>query len=243
MLKIAICDDEIIHAQQMKSFLQTYLRNHPELPAQIQLFQSGKKLLEQAEGGDGFDLYILDIIMPELNGIETGLRLRALGEGGEIIYLTNSTDYAIDSYNVRAFFYLLKPVEKRRLFEVLDDAFKKLERRRAATLVSTADGVQRILLEDILYVERVGRRLRYYCSDGQVDSLSIRVSFHEAMEPLLAETRFYQCGASFVFNLQHVAAVKGQTVLLDNGQTVPLPRTAVVAFKNAWGNYWLREVE
>ena len=61
------------------------------------------------------------------------------------------------------------------------------------------------------------------------------------MEQLLADPRFCQCGSSFAFNLQHVAGVKGQNVLLDNDNSVAIPRASVAAFKNAWGSFWLEE--
>lgn len=180
--------------------------------------------------------------MPELSGIDTGRRLRALGEGGEIVYLTSSNDFAADSYDVRAFFYLLKPVEEMKLFSVLDGAVKKLNRRRSsAVVVTTTDGPRRILLEHIRYVERVGRCMRYFCTDSTVDSQTIRVSFREAAAPLLDDQRFFLCGASFVLNFQHVIGVNGQAALLDNGQAVTLPRTSATEFKKAWGNYWLTE--
>ena len=242
MLRIAICDDEENHLNQTAALLRTYLRSRPGLHGQTETFRSGGALLARAECAGGFDLYVLDILMPELSGIDTGRRLRALGEGGEIVYLTSSNDYAADSYDVRAFFYLLKPVEERKLFQVLDGAVEKLERRRSsAVVVTTADGPRRILLERIRYVERVGRCMHYDCTDGPVDSQSIRIPFREATAPLLADRRFCLCGASFVLNFQHVTGVNGQTALLDNGQTVTLPRSVATEFKKEWGNYWLTE--
>jgi DNA-binding LytR/AlgR family response regulator len=242
MLRIAICDDEEKQLDQTAAMLNAYLQTHPNLSGQVEMFQSGGALLRYLENEDGFDLYVLDILMPELNGIETGRRLRALGKGGEIVYLTNSNEFAADSYDVRAFFYLLKPVEKTKLFQVLDGAVKKLNHRRnSAVVVTTADGPRRILLERIRYVERVGRCMRYYCTDGIVDSQSIRVSFREAAASLTADRRFCQCGASFVLNFQHVSGVNGQEALLDDGQTVILPRKSATEFKKAWGNYWLGE--
>ena len=242
MLRIAICDDEEKQLNQTAALVKTYLRSHSSLHGQVEIFHSGVMLLEQAEKTGGFDLYILDILMPQLSGIDTGRRLRALGKGGEIIYLTNFNDFAADSYDVRAFFYLLKPVEKEKFFQVLDGAVKKLNRRRSsAVVVTTTDGPRRILLERIRYVERVGRCMRYYCTDGTVESQTIRVSFREMASPLLADRRFYLCGASFVLNFQHVTGVNGQMALLDNGQTVTLPRTAATDFKKAWGSYWLTE--
>ena len=242
MLNIAICDDEACYVQQITNFLQEYFQCHPELSGQIHPFQRGQELLYQVEESGGFDLYLLDIIMPGINGIQTGRQLRELGEGGEIIYLTTSSDYAVDSYSVRAFFYLLKPLEKERLFAVLDTATKKLnERRSKAVLIGTKDGPRRILLDQILYVERVGRGLRYYCAGGPLDSMSLRVPFRTAVEPLLADPRFFQCGSSFAFNLHHVAGVSGQEVLLDSGGSVTIPRASVAPFKHAWGNFWLEE--
>lgn len=242
MLRIAACDDEEKQLSQIAALLNSYLRSRPSLNGQVETFRSGSALLTRAEDAGGFDLYVLDILMPDLSGIDTGRRLRALGEGGEMIYLTSSNDFAADSYDVRAFFYLLKPVKENKLFEVLDGAVEKLNRRRSnAAVVTTVDGPRRILFECIRYVERVGRLMRYYCTDGTVDSQTIRVPFREMAAPLLADRRFYLCGASFVLNFQHVTGVNGRAALLDNGQTVMLPRTAAADFKKAWGSYWLKE--
>ena len=127
MLRIAICDDETRFLHQAANFVQEYLHGHPELSGHIHTFRYGQELLYQVEETGGFDLYLLDIIMPGPNGIQTGLQLRELSNSGEIVYLTTSSDYAVDSYSVRAFYYLLKPLEKKRLFEVLDAADKKLK--------------------------------------------------------------------------------------------------------------------
>lgn len=242
MLRIALCDDEENQLNQAAAMLNAYLISRPDLSGQVELFHGGSSLLARMEEAGGFDLYVLDILMPELSGIDTGRRLRALGDGGEIIYLTSSNDFAADSYDVHAFFYLLKPVNEGKLFQVLDAAVENLKRRRnRAVVVTTPDGPQRILLEHIRYVERVGRFIRYYCTDSTIDSQTIRITFREAVAPLLADRRFCLCGASFVLNFQHVAGVKGQSALLDNGQAVILPRTSATEFKKAWGNYWLEE--
>lgn len=242
MLRIAVCNGEENQLHQTAALLNTYLRSHPSVNGQVEAFPSGRALLAQAESAGGFDLYVLDILMPDLSGIDTVRRLRELGEGGEIIYLTSSNEFAADSYDVRAFFYLLKPVEQNKLFQVLDGAMEKLNRRRSsAVVVPTAEGPRRILFEHIRYIERVRRIMRYYCTDGIVDFQTIRVPFREMAAPLLADPRFCLCGASFVLNFQHVTGVDGRTALLDSGQTLTLPRTSATDFKKAWGSYWLEE--
>lgn len=242
MLSFAICDDEPNMLNDTATLVERYLQARPALSGHVELFCSCEELLDRSNKAEGADIYILDILMPGLSGIAAGQKLRERGNGGEIIYLTNSNDFAADSYDVRAFFYLLKPVDENKLFEVLDGAVDKLERRRnSAVLVNTADGVKRIRLEHIRYVERVGRFMRYYCINGIVDSQSIRTSFREMAASLLSDRRFYLCGASYVLNLQHVAGVRGQSALLDDGQTVVLPRASATEFKKAWGRFWLEE--
>lgn len=244
MIQVAICDDDSNYLHKLTTMLQTYFTARPALGGQVTAFSRGDALLEQAAARQGFDFYLMDILMPGLNGIQTGRRLRELGDGGEIIYLSTSDDYAVDSYDVSAFFYLLKPVDEAKLFAILDRAVEKLERRRQrnnVTVVNTSHGARRVRLGDIRYVERVGRFMRYHCTDEVVDSQTIRSSFKDMTASLLEDGRFCRCGASFVLNYQHVVGVSGQSALLDDGTDLPLPRTAVTAFKSAWGKYWLEE--
>ena len=102
MLRIAVCDDEIKELNQTEKLLNAYLHAHPQLNGQVFPFSDPKALLAQWEAQGRFDLYVLDIIMPEMSGIETGRQLRALGDHGEIIFLTNSNEFAADSSDVPA---------------------------------------------------------------------------------------------------------------------------------------------
>ena len=240
MLRIGVCDDGESDLRETASLVRSYLEERPALSGRITACSSGQELLEAAEQQGGFDLCLLDIVMPGMDGIRTGRALREMGGAGEIIYLTVSNDYAADSYDVRAFFYLLKPVRREKLFQVLDQAVEQIGRRRGqGVLVSTRGGTRHLRLEDIRYVERVGRSIRYYCAGETVDSLTIRTSFREGVAPLLADRRFCLCGACFVLNLQRVAGVEARSALLDDGSRLTLPRTAAAAFKKAWGAYWL----
>lgn len=235
MLRVAVCDDDAV---QLERTLEC-VRSWSGLSGSLAAFDSGEALLRDAEF-KGFDIYILDILMPGLDGIRTVERLRELGDGGEIIFLTSSNEFAADSYEVGAFFYLLKPVDCEKICRVLDSAAEQLRRRREhCTFVATREGERRIALDELLCVERVGRGMRYYCSDGVVDSQTIRGSFKEAVAELMKDPRFFLCGASYLLNFQHVTAVQGQLAILDDGTSVALPRSCARTFKLAWGNFWL----
>lgn len=160
-MKIAVCDDRPEHLKKIRELLGKYQQTRPGLESQAEYFLSGAELLDQAEERGGYDLYLLDILMPGENGISVGKRLRQMGKQGELIFLTSSNDYAADSYEVRAFFYLLKPVEEEKLFRVLDQAVEKLTQQQKKTmLLETREGTRCIPLGRILYAERAGRVMR-----------------------------------------------------------------------------------
>ena len=126
MLTIALCDDEPEQRSRIGAILQNYSAARPELAVKISTFASARELLAYLEEVDGYNIYVLDIVMPVMSGIDLGVRLRELGYRGAIIYLTVSPEYAVDSYAARAFHYLMKPVEPGMLFQVLDQALAEL---------------------------------------------------------------------------------------------------------------------
>lgn len=242
MVRVAVCEDDAAERQALTELLLEYAARWPAAELQIQEFCSGKALL-WSKNAAAFDLYLLDVLMPGPDGIATGLELRRQGAEGEILYLTSSRDYAVESYQVGAFYYLMKPAGTEQLFPVLDRVTERLARRQAGELLlHTGEGTRRVPYGSILWVERAGRRMVCRCAGGEtVTSTSLRASFAKTLEPLLQEGRFAACGASYVVNLHHVKEVGGGLIRMDNGATVPLPRRAAAAFKRAWVEHWLGE--
>lgn len=241
MIKLALCDDEAEQREAVGKLLREYAASRLSLAVKMSVFSSGRDLLAAAEECGGFDLYVLDIVMPELSGIELGVRLRELHSGGAIIYLTVSPEYAVDSYAARAFYYLMKPAQPDKLFQVLDQAVAALEKQRAACVtVRTKDGLERLRLDEIVYAELVGRAVRYHLADGTgLNSVTVRGPFQEETAPLLADPRFFLSGASFAVNLFYVTAVERGYLRMDGGARVPLARGLAALAKRRWSDYWL----
>ena len=240
MLKIALCDDDAACLERTAALVNAFFAQRPEIPVSLTRFGEAQDLLDALERGEDFDLHLLDVLMPGLNGIEMGKAIRRLGRDGAIIYLTTSPDYALDSYQARAFYYLLKPLEQERFFQVLDEVVDVLLKRQdAAIIIHTAAGLRSVPLADVLYVERVERFMRYYLAGGEtVDSRTLRGSFREGAATLLADERFALCGASFVLGLHHVKSIERGKALLDTGERVSVSMNACAELKRAWMNYW-----
>lgn len=105
-MQIALCDDEETCHEKIKKLITQYKQINSDRTLSLSSFSSGKELINHVDEYGGFDLYILDCIMPEMNGIELGTALRMRDDTGILLYLTTSPDFALDSYRVDAFDYL-----------------------------------------------------------------------------------------------------------------------------------------
>ena len=241
MIRIALLDDEKDQREATAALLERYLSQHPELSAQVRPFQSGYELLDAVERSGNFDLYLLDIVMPEQNGIEVGLSLRKLDGLGLIIYLTTSPDYAVDSYLTNAFHYLLKPVRWEQMASVLDRAMDILTRRQElGVMVHTKGAHRRVLHSELQYAELYGRCVRYHLTGGEMlESVSLQKSFRDEVADFLADSTFLLCGASYLINLAFVTQVDKSFLYMKDGTRVPLPRKNAPQIRTTWVEFWL----
>ncbi len=240
-MRIALCDDEKTYHETIKNLLVQYKQINPGLSLSMSSFCSGKELLNHVDEYGGFDLYILDCIMPEMDGIGLGAALRGRDDRGMLIYLTTSPDFALDSYRVDALDYLLKPVDKPLFFRSLDKAFSSFSRTaREIISVKTADSVRILSVADIRYAERTGKRICYHMTDGSViPGITFNGSFIDAVSDLLSHNGMLLVGTSFVVNLSHVTEVTKTDMVLTGNLRVPIPRRIYDSVKKEWAAFWL----
>lgn len=244
-MKIALCDDELSQRTQTETFLRDYCARRPDVQLTVASFSSGAALLEHLRLNGAFAVYLLDVIMPGENGIALGLSIRELDQAGHIIYLTASPDFAVDSYRTRASDYLLKPLERERLFQALDAVLARMSQEaRDFVTIKTREGLQRLPLGDVVYGELVKRCVHYHLADGSVvEGMSLRSSFQEAVKPLLARRRFVLCASSFFVNLAFVERIEPTGLRLAGGGTLPLSRLFRADVTRQWMDYYLEGVD
>lgn len=155
------------------------------------------------------DVFLLDIFMPELNGIDIARELKNMGAEGKIIFITGGNDYITEAFEIHAFSYIQKPVEYEKFAKVMHSVLKCLEKARYMDIVADREKI-RIYLADIVYVETLGRRLLIHMKDEELETyLSVKSFMDEfgksdffANIPL--RCRFHQpysedCGKKFIF--------------------------------------------
>lgn len=242
MLHIAICDDDLEQIDSLKQLISNYHSEHRHFDIRITAFTTGTALLEYIRVNGPFDIYIMDIIMPDINGIDLGHKIRKSDQSGAIIYLTVSSDYAIDSYLVKASAYLVKPICHKSMLATLHELVQNWTRENQNyTTIKTRNGIQRVSLRNIVYGELVGHCIQYHLADGTVlEGMSLRTSFRKAVEYLFESERFVLCATSFFVNLSFVEKIEASGLRLTNGASIPISRTLRTEIINRWMDYNLK---
>lgn len=229
-MKIAICDDEKQFMDAICPLLEQWAaRNAIKLT--LYCFTNGDDLIA-AHRNKCMDLIILDIIMPLLNGMDTARELRKENQTVPIIFLTSSREFAVDSYEVKAFHYLIKPVDDVKLFPILDDFFKTFCLPEHTITAKTAEGFCKITLADVDYLEAQNKYALIYLSNGKV--IKIYEQFSKCEEIFSADSGFYRCHRSYIVNLNHVEQFSKTSLTTICHATIPISRNCYMAFKEAY---------
>ena len=244
-IRIALCDDEAAYHEIITKLLKKYKLTASQSSFSLSYFSSGMELLNYIDENGTFDIYILDIIMPDMNGIQLGYSLREREDFGAIIYLTSSPDFAVESYNIDALHYLLKPINSSKFSLCMDKAINRLKHSQTENIsIKTPCSTRIVPIHDILYAEHINRCICYYLNDNTtIKSVTFNSTFKNAAAPLLTYKNFLAVGSSFVVNLYHVTEVTKSEMLLTNGHIVPIPRRTYKTVKSNWADYWLNKGE
>ena len=148
MIRIAICDDE----KEIQLLIEEYLHNILKIEYEIEKYSSGEELL-QANFKD-IDILLLDIQMGKLNGMDTARKIREVDNKMEIIFLTSLIDYVQEGYEVRAYRYLLKPIELEELNKHLSACINEIEKNKNHyILIKNKSNTYKIYSNEITYIE------------------------------------------------------------------------------------------
>ncbi|MCM1268536.1 MAG: LytTR family DNA-binding domain-containing protein [Bacteroidales bacterium] len=223
MLWIAVCDDAVRECSKTAGMIREILEER-KVPCTIRQFYSGQELLRSSES---FDMIFLDIIMEGLDGMRTAQIIRQKAYGKLLIFLSASREYVFDAYDVEAFQYLLKPIDKKKLKRVLQRAVSKTEEKSQAFMVVSRDRQRKkLLLDDIFYFEIRGRVIEAHGAGGVF-------SFYEQigrLERELLGKGFFRCHKSYLVNFKYVDGYNRQELILDNGERIAIAKRRYEAF-------------
>ena len=229
-MKIAICDDDSQELAHISSFIDTY-RQEKKASLTYKTFQNAIELLSTVNNGD-YDILLLDILMPGLTGMQAAHEIRAFDAEVKIVFLTSSPEFAVESYAVKAYNYILKPASKDKLFSILDALIAEEQRPLEGLTVKTQAGMARILFSKLAFVEVMNKKLYFHLADGSVQETSASLAAFE--HKLLSRSEFVKVHRSYIVNLWQVGEIRPKELITHAGNTVPISRLLYGKIREAY---------
>lgn len=240
-MRIAVCDDDPFELQRIKGTIERFIaQKQPEAAITLDAFPSADTLLLSIEKQGGFDLMILDILMPGMSGIELAKEIRVSGENCKIIFLTSTPEFAVDSYKVNAYYYLLKPWSEADLYSLIGRALlDQTNEIGSSVLVKSRGKLTRLMLNAIRYIESDNHTVRFFLRNGgDVDCFGSLADFHDS---LLSDKRFVNCHKSYIVNMDFVSGISGKEFVVAGNARIPISRNAYVKTKNTYFDYFFEK--
>ncbi len=213
MKKIVLCDDVELERQILKDLLLLHFQEMGELVSILE-YESGENLIADVE--DGYlraDLLFLDIHMKGMNGLEVARKLRKMGRTGAIVFLTASPEYAVESYEVQAAGYMLKPYDIEKLKKLTDRILEKPEKKRISIKSQRQKRYPNI--DDIVYIESDRHVVTIHLRDGS------EILTQEKMGDLkkrIDQKKFLHCHQSYLVNMDYIRDVEEEFLLFDGSR-------------------------
>lgn len=228
---IAVCDDSRPDADYVISLVKGWAEITGNL-AVIKVFQSAEEFMFHYEDEKNYDILLLDIEMGHMNGVELARKIRTKDREIQIIFITGYNEYIGDGYDVEALHYILKPVQKEKLHGILNRACEKLQKNQAALFLQCSDGMERVPLYEIRYIEV---RSNYVTIHGMRD-YTLKTTLSKMEKEL--DDSFFRIGRSYIINKRYIRKITKTEVWLEGDIIVPLSRGYYEPLNRAFIDYF-----
>lgn len=230
MYHIAIVEDEVAFRQQLTEYLTQY-QNENNLEFKISEFSDGAEILERYQSD--YDVILLDIEMPKVNGMDAARQIRMQDDNVVLMFITNMASYAIHGYEVGALDFVMKPIAYYTFSMKLTRALKRAKQQeQKSLLLPLSDGVKKLELSEIYFIEGQSRMLYYHTATGDYVVKGTMQNAEKTME----DFPFAKCNHWYLVNLMHVKEVKKNMVVVGPFE-LEISRRNKTAFLKALTEY------
>ncbi len=236
-MRIALVDDEPLQLKTTYDMLLSALQALRIDVKCVDPYFCGQMLLAAWQPGS-YDIILLDIYMEHQNGVEVARKIRQQDKDVVLAFCTSSNEFASESYEVGAGYYLQKPVSEEKLIAMLRRLdLSKIERSRTICL---PDGFK-CLLRRILYTEYSNHSVTFHIHDSEPHSVYMNHS--DAEKLLLHYKQFCSINKGCIVNFSMVRRLSGSEFLMKNGQLLPISRRRLKEVSESYTRYHFEQMD
>lgn len=234
-ISIAICDDEKNIQKEIMNLVKNQWKD-----SRLDLYDSGDALLA---ANIEYDVYFLDIQMPGISGMETAKQLRERQEAGTrsesvIIFVTALKEYMADAFDVKAFHYLIKPIDENKLKTVFSRAISDLckikENAENYILIKSGNSHHKLFFKDIFYVESHDKKVI-------INSINGTIEYYGKMREIenTLGRSFFRCHRCYIVNMEHITRYNATSIWVKNGKEIYLAQKKYSVFVKSYMQFSL----
>lgn len=226
-IQLVFCDDDPGDLKIFRESADDYI-NQRGLFGETFCFSSPEEVLMFSENGGDENIvtvYLFDVIMRGMDGIELGRKIRERDRSSAIIYISTSREYSLDAFSVRAFSYIIKPFSPEKLFSELDECLSLTDSAPRTFPIKAVDGTVYLELSEIIAVEYLNHRLIFHMADRtKIESAYRREPFDVQAVELMQTGFFLKVSASYLVNYRNIQGVKSDEFVMSNGSQYKITR-------------------
>lgn len=231
-MKIVVCDDESAFVDMIAEYCGRFEQDY-QIPIVLMKYTRGKDVLAYYEKHKDIDIFILDIVMKEKNGLEVADALRKRGARGKIIFLTSMARYAIQGYEYGASRYWVKPLSYEMFSSTIRTLYQEIQDTSQEYLIEhIGTAIEKVYLDEILYIMTEGRKTKVQKTNGDYISNTRMSEYEEKLDD-----RFFRCHAAYIVNMEHILKIQGLEIRLSDGTTVFISKAKKKPFLKAFQEY------
>ena len=233
-MRIVIVEDDILFAEEAKKIMQDFFTAKGEV-VDIRRLEA-TTLLEELNGQKNYDIYLFDVEMPGMNGLELAKKVQFKDRNARIIFLTSYEKYALQSIRIGAYYYILKDSYQKELCQMLERICQEEKARREDYyIILTRSYGYKVLMDNILYLTKEKKYVFFQCLNGAV------YMERDSMENIyrrIPKERFMMISKGIVVNMKHIMRFEKLEVTMQDGTTLPVSRKMGADMRDKLADYW-----
>lgn len=218
-MRIALVDDNVEFIELIEILIKNYFEQQQE-SVTVYKFTDGRKVLEKSEHSVNFDLYLLDIKMPQMDGLLLAESLLDRHPEATIVYLTSFEEYAFKSIKLGAFYYILKSEYQEELPRLLDRILRIRREKERTYTIKDGNKLFPVKVKDIRYLTKDGKYTVFHYKEKE----SSERKTLEAIYEKLPKEKFVFVGKGLIINIDHVENIQGNKITLTGNEVFKISR-------------------
>lgn len=239
MLNIAICDDDALILSKVEELVGVFFRTHC-IEMKMQSYQLSENLTYDLQDGLYYDLFLLDIEMPGIDGRELAKSIHNNMPAAKVIFITSHLEYAVEAYEFSIFRYIPKTAIEEKLSAALNDFYKlyRLERNEFYT-IQVKNYVEQLSYRDILYILKEGKYAVFHLANGRTNS--VRKTLAQIFKEINKDY-FYFADRGCIVNLANVIGMNENGILFSDNQRLAISKASISDFKTILLRFWGKQI-